>query len=147
MLEGRRNLLFVFVGDNRIIGSYYPSRYPRLAERLRNDPNSFLFASNNDRNKIIEYKAVSSEFHLSVSNQLYICHGNTPSYADGIRTFQRNFEALNFCLPCVSYKCNLEGEDSLNSSQEDIAKNSFSGILKVKEFYILQFSGVTIELN
>lgn len=45
-----------------------------------------------------------SEFHLSVSDKMYICHGNTPSYADGIRTFERNFETLNYCLPSFSYK-------------------------------------------
>lgn len=28
------------------MGSYYPSRYPRLAEKTRNDPNSILFISN-----------------------------------------------------------------------------------------------------
>lgn len=107
LLEGRRNLLFIFIGEDRILGSYYPSRYPKLVEKIRNDPNSFLFISNpttSSDTQILEFKAVPSEFHLSVSDRLYVCHGNQPSYADGIRTIQRNFNELNYCLPSVSFK-------------------------------------------
>ncbi len=46
LLEGRKNLLFLFICQNKVLGSFYPTRYPRLTEKLRNDCNSFLFLSN-----------------------------------------------------------------------------------------------------
>ena len=68
---------------------------------MRFDKNSFLFIS--DGNEIIKFKADESQFQLAVNDKLYICHGNEPSYADGIRTFQRNFESINYCLPSSAY--------------------------------------------
>jgi hypothetical protein len=65
-----------------------------------------------------------SEFHLSISERTYICHGNTPSYADGIRTFEKNFDSLNYCLPSFSYKYE-------ELSDQDDAKD-FNGVLKVR---------------
>jgi len=95
-----------------------------------------LFVSNNEQSKILEYKAVSNEFHLSVSDRLHICHGNTPSYADGIRTIQRNMNELNFYLPSVSYKYATEG-----GSDEGSDGKVLSGFLKLKEFFVLQILG------
>jgi hypothetical protein len=66
---------------------------------------------------------------LSVSDKLYICHGNTPSYGDGIRTFEKNFNTINYCLPSSSYK--YEYSDDTN-------KHNLSGSVKMKEFYVLQ---------
>lgn len=123
MLEGKTNLLFIFIGDKTVIGSYYPSRYPKLTEKLRFDNKSFLFVSDNDHT-FHKFKAMPSEFHLSVSDKMYICHGNTPSYADGIRTFEKNFDALIYCLPSFSYKY-----DEQNDCEDS---KDFNDTLKVR---------------
>jgi hypothetical protein len=102
LLEGKKHLFFLFINPNRIVGSYFPSRYPRLTERNRHDKNSFLFVSEGEN--IVKYIPNEEEFQLSVNERLYVCHGNTPSYADGIRTFQRNFDSINYCLPSRSFK-------------------------------------------
>jgi hypothetical protein len=58
ILEGKSNLLFIFVGEGRIIGSYFSLKYPRLTEKVRNDPYSFLFIS--EEKEIVKFKAVGS---------------------------------------------------------------------------------------
>ena len=57
-----------------------------------------------------------------MSDKLYVCHGNT-SYGDGIRTFEKNFNTINYCLPSGSYK--YEHADEGN-------KNNHSGCIKMK---------------
>jgi len=69
----------------------------------------------------------SHESHMSISDKLLICQGNTPNHGDGLRTFQRTFESLNYFLPSLSFK---------NENQE--SEMIFNGKLKIKEFYILQ---------
>ena len=133
MLEDKRNLLFIFISENCIVGSFYPSRYPKMATKLRNDPNSFIFVSNEEKTSIVEYKPIQTEFHLSVCNKLYICQGNTPSYFDGIRTNARNLNEISYHLPSKTYRY----VDASGKINEDEAK-VLSGTVKVKDFYILQ---------
>lgn len=64
--------------------------------------------------------------HIILSQKNYICHGNTASYGDGIRTFHKNFENVEYCLPSNTFK-SLELHDQI-----------FNGTLKVRRFMILQ---------
>ena len=79
---------------------------------------------------------------MSVSDRLYICHGNTPSYADGIRVSQKSFEFINYCLPTLSYKHQSEEKEE-NSVNLGDGCTTFNGNMKVKEFFVLQFMGDT----
>jgi hypothetical protein len=64
---------------------------------------------------------------MAISEKLLICHGNTPNNGDGLRTFQRNLESLAYFLPSISFK-----------STNAIREVNYNGVLKIKEFYILQ---------
>lgn len=68
-------------------------------------PNSFIFYhEGKEDNEFVFFKAnPESEHHLHISEKLIICHGNTPSYGDGVRTFARNLESIDFYLPSSSY--------------------------------------------
>lgn len=129
-LKDRSNLLFFFIGfNNKIIGSYYEEPYPSVAEKNRKDVHSFIFI---DDDQVEEKFAVftanpTHESHISVSDKLLICQGNTPNSGDGLRTFQRNFESLAYFLPSLSYHSTLPERDVI-----------YNGIHKIKEFYILQ---------
>ena len=127
--RGRRNLLFLFIGDQEIIGSFYREPYPSISEKYRKDPNSFIFIYDDGLpEKFAVYGADNqSEYHMTISEKLLICHGNTPNNGDGLRTFQRTLESLSYFLPSISFK-------SLNTSRE----MNYNGVLKIKEFYILQ---------
>ena len=43
-------MLFIFVGDDRVVGSFYNKPYPTITDKCLNDPDSFLFISINDGN-------------------------------------------------------------------------------------------------
>lgn len=86
-----------------VIGSYYSCAYPSISVRSQKDKKSFIFISK-DR-KFLKYTACeNAEQHLSISEKTYICQGNTCSYGDGIRTFHKNFDALEYCLPSNTYE-------------------------------------------
>ena len=68
-----------------------------------------------------------SEFHMSVSEKLLICQGNTPNNGDGLRTFQRNFDNLVYFLPSRSFKDVIPGREV-----------TYNGMLKVREFFVLK---------
>ena len=79
-----------------------------------------------DNTKFIKYiPKENADHHLTVSERNYICHGNTPSHGDGIRTFHKNFETVEFSLPSNTY------------FNEDESDETISGRLKVKKFLIL----------
>lgn len=50
-LRDRERLLFIFVGEGQIIGSFYPEAYPTITEkdkRHKRDENSFIFIQDNE---------------------------------------------------------------------------------------------------
>lgn len=67
--------------------------------------------------------------HISVSEKLLICQGNTPNNGDGLRTFQRNFDSLAYFLPSRSFRDSIEGREV-----------NYNGVLKIKQFFILQLT-------
>ena len=130
-LRGRGRLLFIFVGENgMLLGSYYEAEYPSTAQKGQHDPNSFIFVEDDELpNQMALFKADPQEqSHITVSERLLICHGNTPNYGDGLRTFQRTFESLAYFLPSKSFRP-AEGESALTP---------YNGMMKTKEFAILQ---------
>ena len=40
-------MLFIFIGEDRVVGSYYSKPYPNIKETVKNlyDPESFIFIS------------------------------------------------------------------------------------------------------
>ena len=48
------------MGESKIIGSYFPSEYPHLSDRLRKDLKSFLFVSGkqNDAMHFFKFEAI-----------------------------------------------------------------------------------------
>lgn len=125
--QGLSNLIFIFIGETRIIGSFFSCKYPSMNNRLKKDENSFIFISKSNSSEFIKYNACKeAEHHISISEKTFICQGNTPSYGDGIRTFHKNFEELLFCLPTNTYLC----------TEKDMETES--GTLKVRRFMILQ---------
>lgn len=42
-LKDKSHLLFLFVGDSLILGSFYETGYPSVAERSKKDDHSFIF--------------------------------------------------------------------------------------------------------
>ncbi len=64
---------------------------------------------------------MESESHISVSEKLLICHGNTPNSGDGLRTFQRKFDSLAYFLPSLSFR-QLQNEKEM----------TYNGVLKIK---------------
>lgn len=115
--------MFLFIGENLTIGSYYEEPYPSVTEKHKKDDNSFIFIQDDDLpDKFALFLAdPTSEFHISVSEKLLICQGNTPNNGDGLRTFQRNFENLAYFLPSRSFK------DSIAEREVN-----YNGVLKIK---------------
>jgi hypothetical protein len=128
-LRDKSNLLFLFLGDSLIIGSYYEVPYPSVAERSKKDENSFIFIEDETlADKFALFQADPlGDSHISVSEKLLICQGNTPNNGDGLRTFQRNFDSLAYFLPSRSFRDSIEGREV-----------NYNGVLKIKKFYILQ---------
>lgn len=97
--------MFLFFGETEAIGSFYSEAYPSINEKFRKDVNSFIFVKDEDLEEkfAIFFADSKSESHMTVSEKLLICQGNTPNSGDGLRTFQRNFESLAFFLPSISF--------------------------------------------
>ena len=71
---------------------------------MKKDINSFLFINDNESNNFIHFTACENTVqHINISDRIYICHGNTSSLGDGIRTFHRNFDSVEYCLPSNTF--------------------------------------------
>jgi hypothetical protein len=90
---------------------------------VRKDANSFIFILDEEIEEkfAIFFAENHVEAHMTVSEKLLICQGNTPNNGDGLRTFQRNFESLAYFLPSISF-------NNPNSSREV----TYNGVLKIK---------------
>ncbi len=65
--------------------------------------------------------------HLSISDKLYICQGNTLSYGDGIRTQSKDFDILDYNLPSRTYTAN------------NLFCKDYNGTMKIKNAVIFSF--------
>lgn len=120
----------MFVGENQLVGSYYSVEYPCQIPAMRKDLKSFMFISKSGSSKFAKFRAQEdSSHHLAVSDKNYICHGNTPSFHDGLNIENKKFSTLEYCLPSGSYE---------SDSKEPEA---FYGTLEIKKFMVLQILG------
>ena len=118
-----------------MIGSFYHEPYPAISERHKKDDNSFIFLQDLTlEDKFAHFAAdPDCEFHISVSEKLLVCQGNTPNNGDGLRTFQRNFDSLVYFMPSRSFKDTIEGREV-----------TYNGMLRVKEFFVLKLFDVDL---
>lgn len=64
----------------------------------------FISGKQGDSQKLYKFEAQEeTDQHISISEKNYICQGNTASYGDGIRTFHKNFDNIDYCLPSNTY--------------------------------------------
>ena len=93
------------IGEKKVIGSYFPCKYPSLEEQMAKAPGSFIFLQDDkEQDKILKFTALESdEHHVRISEKQLICQGNSPSVGDGLRPQGPSLSTISYYLPTASY--------------------------------------------
>ena len=122
LLYNKTNLVFLFIGVDLIIGSYY-SKYFTGSKLL--DPKSFVFTARGG--SIVHYLAnPSSEYHAEQVTGYLVKHGTYLIGEDGLTLSQERPKVLEYSLPSESY----------NDTEETVIK----GEMELENFIVMTMS-------
>jgi hypothetical protein len=134
LISGQSNLLFLFIGAEKMIGSYFPTQYVSMKELPIRAPGSLIFIHEpGSRAEVyFKFRAVeSAEYHLQMNERSVISQGNRPTSGDGVRSRGSDLSYINYYLPTDSY------------AREEQAEcpdpyPSHSGSIRIKQMLIYQ---------